>query len=121
MTGRSSLSISPARILWGDDGVARSADFDDVYASTEGAWQQAQHVFLSGNGLPQRWRQAHHFTILETGFGLGTNFLATWAAWREDPDRCRQLTFISIEKHPPCCRTCNERIKRRHIPGWRRP
>ncbi|MEK0418577.1 MAG: bifunctional tRNA (5-methylaminomethyl-2-thiouridine)(34)-methyltransferase MnmD/FAD-dependent [Pseudomonadota bacterium] len=101
MTGRSSLSISPARILWGDDGVARSADFDDVYASTEGAWQQAQHVFLSGNGLPQRWRQAHHFTILETGFGLGTNFLATWAAWREDPDRCRQLTFISIEKHPP--------------------
>lgn len=38
--------------------------------------------------------------ILETGFGLGNNFLATWAAWRDDPHRCERLVFISIEKHP---------------------
>ena len=37
--------------------------------------------------------------MLETGFGLGNNFLATWAAWRDDPQRCRQLHFISIEQH----------------------
>jgi tRNA 5-methylaminomethyl-2-thiouridine biosynthesis bifunctional protein len=38
--------------------------------------------------------------ILETGFGLGNNFLATWASWRQDPAACRHLVFISIEKHP---------------------
>ncbi|MBV5332835.1 bifunctional tRNA (5-methylaminomethyl-2-thiouridine)(34)-methyltransferase MnmD/FAD-dependent 5-carboxymethylaminomethyl-2-thiouridine(34) oxidoreductase MnmC, partial [bacterium] len=40
------------------------------------------------------------FTILETGFGLGLNFLATWAAWKSDPLRCARLHFISLEKHP---------------------
>ena len=32
---------------------------------------------------------------------LGNNFLATWAAWRSDPERCRRLHFISIESTPP--------------------
>jgi tRNA 5-methylaminomethyl-2-thiouridine biosynthesis bifunctional protein len=39
--------------------------------------------------------------VLETGFGLGNNFLATWSAWRDDPERCDRLWFISIDKHPP--------------------
>ena len=38
--------------------------------------------------------------VLETGFGLGNNFLATWEAWRQDPARCRRLVFVSVEKHP---------------------
>ncbi len=38
--------------------------------------------------------------MLETGFGMGINFLATWAAWRADPARCEHLHFVSIEKHP---------------------
>jgi len=37
---------------------------------------------------------------LETGFGLGTNFLATWQQWRDDGQRCRRLHFVSIERHP---------------------
>ena len=57
-------------------------------------------MFLAGNGLPARWRGRERFTILETGFGLGNNFLATWAAWRDDPARCERLFFVSIEKHP---------------------
>ncbi|MGN6281258.1 histidine kinase, partial [Frateuria sp.] len=40
------------------------------------------------------------FTVVETGFGLGGNFLATWAAWRADPNRCERLAYVSIEKHP---------------------
>ena len=67
--------------------------------STE-AWAQAQRVFVRGNGLPERWQHSQRFVILETGFGLGNPFLATWAAWRADPDRCDRLVFISIEKHP---------------------
>ena len=57
-------------------------------------------LFLSGNGLPARWQQRTRFVILETGFGLGNNFLTTWAAWRDDAQRCDRLVFISIEKHP---------------------
>ncbi|HEX5371757.1 MAG TPA: FAD-dependent 5-carboxymethylaminomethyl-2-thiouridine(34) oxidoreductase MnmC [Aquabacterium sp.] len=81
-------------------GVPYSPVFDDVYHSAAGAWAQARHVFLSGNGLPGRWQGRERFVILETGFGLGNNFLATWAAWRADPQRCTRLVFISIEKHP---------------------
>ncbi len=82
-------------------GVPRSAEYDDVYHPREGALEQAQAVFLAGNGLPGRWRGRARFTILETGFGLGNNFLATWAAWRSDPLRCDRLHFVSLEKHPP--------------------
>lgn len=93
--------MESACIQWGPDGVARSVTYGDVYASTQGAWGQAEHVFLQGNQLPERWSDQPTFAILETGFGLGTNFLATWKAWKADPHRCQRLTFISIEKHPP--------------------
>jgi tRNA 5-methylaminomethyl-2-thiouridine biosynthesis bifunctional protein len=89
-------------------GVPRSPRFDDVchprsvgtVQSCGGALEQARAVFLAGNGLPERWRGRARFTILETGFGLGNNFLATWAAWRNDPQRCERLHFVSLEKHP---------------------
>lgn len=82
------------------DGTPFSAQYDDVYHSTEGGLAQAQHVFLGGNGLPGEWQGKGAFTIVETGFGQGLNFLATWAAWRDDPQRCARLDFVSIEKHP---------------------
>lgn len=81
-------------------GVPYAPEFDDVYHSVAGAWAQARHVFMAGNGLPGRWQHRDRFVILETGFGLGNNFLATWAAWLKDPNRCHRLFFISIEKHP---------------------
>lgn len=82
------------------DGVPYAEAFGDVYHSADGGLEQARHVFLTGNGLPGRWREQDRFTILETGFGLGLNFLATWLAWREDPQRSRQLHYVAIEKHP---------------------
>jgi tRNA 5-methylaminomethyl-2-thiouridine biosynthesis bifunctional protein len=57
-------------------------------------------VFLGGNGLPQRWAGTRVFTVVETGFGLGLNFLETWQAWRADPARPQRLNFVSVEKHP---------------------
>lgn len=77
-----------------------ATDFQDVYHPPAGAWVQARQVFLEGNGLPGRWQSRDRFVILETGFGLGNNFLATWAAWRKDVTRCDRLFFVSIEKHP---------------------
>jgi tRNA 5-methylaminomethyl-2-thiouridine biosynthesis bifunctional protein len=85
----------------GHDGLAWAPGFQDVYHARDGAFAQARHVFLQGNGLPGRWQGRARFVILETGFGLGNNFLATWAAWRDDPQRCERLVFVSMEKHPP--------------------
>ena len=61
---------------------------------------QARQLFISGNQLPQRWQGRERFVILETGFGTGLNFLATWQAWRDDPERCRRLHFVCFEQHP---------------------
>lgn len=92
--------LQPARIDFIDSAAPRSLDYDDVYHPRAGAREQAQHVFLAGNGLPYRWAARPRFVVLETGFGLGHNFLATWAAWRDDPARCDRLWFVSVEKHP---------------------
>lgn len=96
-----SRPIVPARIEWADDGTPRAPDFGDVYHARIGARAQADHVFLAGNGLPARWAGRRDFTIAETGFGLGHNFLATWQAWRDDPARPQRLHLVSIEAHPP--------------------
>lgn len=74
--------------------------YGDVYHSADGALGQARHVFLHGTGLPARWAGRERFDILETGFGLGLNFLATWQAWRADTARPAQLSYVAVEKHP---------------------
>lgn len=93
--------IVPAQVLRDADGVPFAPAFGDVYHPRHGALAQARHVFLAGNGLPQRWAGRTRFVVLETGFGLGNNFLATWDAWRRDPQRSERLVFVSIEQHPP--------------------
>ncbi|MEO3714388.1 FAD-dependent 5-carboxymethylaminomethyl-2-thiouridine(34) oxidoreductase MnmC [Roseateles flavus] len=92
--------IRPAEVDFSDAAAPSAPGFGDVYHARAGAFAQAQHVFLGGNELPQRWQGRARFVILETGFGLGNNFLATWAAWRADPQRAERLVFISVEKHP---------------------
>ncbi len=94
------ICVTPARFERNSSGIAFSTQFGDVYHSSEGGLGQARHVFLLGNALPERWRGRDAFTILETGFGIGLNFLAAWQAWREDPRRSARLHFVSTEKHP---------------------
>jgi tRNA 5-methylaminomethyl-2-thiouridine biosynthesis bifunctional protein len=90
--------IRPAQIDF-RDGALYSTGFGDIYHSVDGALGEVRHVFLYGNDLPRRWGEATHFTIVETGFGCGLNFLATWDAFRQSGVRCR-LHFVSVEKHP---------------------
>ncbi len=93
--------VVPARWCFNEpDAPPFSLEYDDLYHPRCGAFVQARRVFVAGNGLPKRWQGRDRFVVLETGFGLGTNFLATWDAWRQDPLACRQLHFISIERHP---------------------
>ena len=97
-------AIIPAEIRFDDPdhaGAPFAPAFGDSYHTRAGAQGQAEHVFLGGNGLPGRWQQRERFTILETGFGLGHNFLATWAAWQADALRPRQLIYLAVDQHPP--------------------
>ncbi|CAN7548192.1 bifunctional tRNA (5-methylaminomethyl-2-thiouridine)(34)-methyltransferase MnmD/FAD-dependent 5-carboxymethylaminomethyl-2-thiouridine(34) oxidoreductase MnmC [Trinickia sp. LjRoot230] len=92
--------LAPATLAFRGDGTPYSPRYDDIYRSASGALAEARHVFVDGNRLVERWRGRRLFTVLETGFGIGTNFLATWAAWRADPAHAERLAFVSIEKHP---------------------
>ncbi len=92
--------VRPARLEFDADGVPFSADYGDVYHARAGALAQAAHVFLGGNGLPGRWRGRARFTVLELGFGLGNNFLATWDAWRRHAEPGARLHYVAIERHP---------------------
>ncbi|MSQ53401.1 MAG: bifunctional tRNA (5-methylaminomethyl-2-thiouridine)(34)-methyltransferase MnmD/FAD-dependent 5-carboxymethylaminomethyl-2-thiouridine(34) oxidoreductase MnmC [Betaproteobacteria bacterium] len=92
--------IEPAPLDFDAAGVPFSARYGDIYHSAESGPGQARHVFLGGNNLPMRWGGKNSFTILEAGFGLGLNFLATWQTWREDPRRCTRLHYAAVEKHP---------------------
>ncbi len=94
----------PECIEWLDDGTAGgnpfSPRFGDRYRSELGGLEQAREVFLKGCGLPAAWGRQPQWCILETGFGLGLNFLVTWAAWKADPQRPRLLHFVSTEAFP---------------------
>ena len=71
--------------------------FEDPYFSLEDGLSETEHVFLKGNGLPERFCDG--FRIAELGFGTGLNFLAAWAAWLA----CNQpgtLRFTSFELYP---------------------
>jgi len=87
-------------IDWLADGTPYSPRFGDRYHSENGGLDQAHRVFLHGCGLPQAWAGQTRWRILETGFGLGLNFLVTWASWRADPDRPALLHFASCEAFP---------------------
>ena len=100
MSNDHKITLEPAQLIIDDEGTPISETYGDIYHSAAGGDAQARHVFLAGNGLPARWQGRENFTILETGFGLGINFMATWLAWRNDSSRCATLQFISLEKHP---------------------
>ncbi len=99
MTARP-LTVPTATLQRTPGGTPFSEAFGDVYHSAAGGLAQSRHVFIAGNGLPERWQGRDSFVVLETGFGLGLNFLATWAAWKADDRRPRRLDFVSVESRP---------------------
>ena len=92
--------LVPAQLAFNDAGIPYAPTYDDIYHSDSGGLEQARRVFIAGNDVAAAWQGRDQFTILETGFGLGLNFLATWQAWRDDPLRCARLHFVSVENHP---------------------
>lgn len=84
------------KLEWkGDVPVARA--FDDPYFSLGDGLAETRHVFLAGNGLPERFQPGFH--IAELGFGTGLNVLAVWAAWLASGTN-GALRMTSFERFP---------------------
>lgn len=95
--------IDHAQLQWDEDGQPVSSTFGDVYFSRANGLEETRHVFLQHNQLNERWQQLNageHFTIAETGFGSGLNFLAAWQLWLTAAPADAQLHFVSVEKFP---------------------
>ncbi len=93
------FKLEQAKLHW-QGNIPFSTEFNDIYFSSEGGLEESRCVFLAGNGLPERWRHLTHFTIAETGFGTGLNFLVTLQDWAMSAPEDARLSFISVEKSP---------------------
>lgn len=92
------------RLNWRDQNPL-SEEYDDIYYSTEDGFSETTHVFINGNSLINRWKNlTSSFSIAETGFGTGLNFLTTWYYWSQylskNSDTNPWLHYVSIEKCP---------------------
>lgn len=94
------MSAMGELIDWLPDGTPYSPRYGDRYRSELGGLAQSREVFLHGCGLPAAWAGQPQWCILETGFGLGLNFLVTWQAWKADSQRPRMLHVVATEAHP---------------------
>lgn len=86
-----------AEVAWKDGGIPVSTLFDDPYFSLDNGLAETRHVFLAGNGLPERFRPG--FRVAELGFGTGLNMLAALIAWRQ-AGAAGTLHFTSFEAFP---------------------
>lgn len=94
--------MTPAQLDW-QTGVPRSEVFEDIYFSTQDGVAESQYIFLRHNELTNRWQalqDGQTFTIVETGFGSGLNFLLTAQKWLQTAPEKAVLHFLSFEKYP---------------------
>ena len=93
--------IKQAQIQWSKN-TPISTEFDDFYFSTDSGLEETRYVFIENSQLSQRWKSlsSNHFSICETGFGTGLNFLCAWQLWHECSHNDQHLHFISVEKFP---------------------
>ncbi|MEO1767181.1 bifunctional tRNA (5-methylaminomethyl-2-thiouridine)(34)-methyltransferase MnmD/FAD-dependent 5-carboxymethylaminomethyl-2-thiouridine(34) oxidoreductase MnmC [Thiobacter aerophilum] len=120
-------------------GAPFSPRFGDVYFSAEAGPEETEHVFLAGNDLASRFARlapGQTFTLGETGFGTGLNFLATWQLFQIAAPPGAQLDYFSVEGYPladeelaavtaawPAFASFGKQLAarwRRRVPGWNR-
>jgi tRNA U34 5-methylaminomethyl-2-thiouridine-forming methyltransferase MnmC len=82
---------------WREGGVPVSRRFDDPYFSLADGLAETRHVFLAGNGLPDRLCDG--FQVAELGFGTGLNMLALALAWA-GTGRAGRIRMTSFEAFP---------------------
>lgn len=106
MTNDSSREDAPQSaggIEWTEGNIPRSARFADTYYSRADGLAETRHVFLAGNDLATRFAATGSdgsFTIAETGFGTGLNFLAALELWQQIAPAGARLDYLSFEQFP---------------------
>lgn len=96
--------IQSATLSW-EKGIPCADDYGDVYFSKDNGLAESQYVFLQHNRLAERWstldpKLSGRFTLCESGFGTGLNFLLAWQLWQQSAPASWTLHYISSEKHP---------------------
>lgn len=103
---------SKTALIFQDNGAPYSKKFDDIYFDTKTGCEQSKNVFINSNNILERLKHNNSlFTIAETGFGTGLNFLLTLEAYKqslssnnveslETTAQIKKLHFISVEKFP---------------------
>jgi len=94
---------SKNKISFRADGSPFSEKFHDIYFDTESGFEQSEKVFIEGNNIQEQLQLAKEpFTIGETGFGTGLNFLLTLNLYQKlsTQQPLAPLIFISTEKYP---------------------
>lgn len=94
------MKLEEPKIVWGENNTPISIDYDDVYFNPVDGFKEAHHVFVQKNDLLTRFESSTDFTIAETGFGTGLNFLVTLELWLANNPNGR-LHYIAFEKYPP--------------------
>tara|TARA_R110000751_G_scaffold26092_3_gene70174 strand:+ start:11752 stop:13602 length:1851 start_codon:yes stop_codon:yes gene_type:complete len=93
--------LTPPEIDWREDGTPVARAHNDVYFTAGDGLAESRAVFLAGCGLPDAWQGRDVFTVAETGFGTGLNFLALWQMWETHrPSPTARLHFVSFEAFP---------------------
>lgn len=90
----------PSAELRLDGAVAFSERFADSYSQREDPLGESEHVFLRGNGLPERWNGVAQFSIGELGFGIGRNFLLTRDLFCRTASATARLHYVAFEGYP---------------------
>ena len=103
--------VKTATIQWRDN-APFCTEFDDVYYRSkqpfsEHGLKETDYLFIQQNQLPSRWQNLDNlpsenktFTIGETGFGTGLNFLTASDLWLKTAPNDWRLKFISTEIRP---------------------
>lgn len=87
-------------LTWRDGDMPYSTAFDDHFYCQSDGRLECGHVFLAGNGLPERWVRPGTFRIGELGFGTGLNACETWRHWKATRPADGRLHFVSFELFP---------------------
>jgi len=95
------MSFQHAQLEWHNN-QPYSSEYGDVYFSSDSGLDETEYVFLKHNQLATRWKTLtqDQFTIAETGFGTGLNFLCAWKLWQETAPANARLHYFSTEKFP---------------------
>ena len=107
-------SLPTAEINWqGNHPI--SSDYNDGYWAVGNVLAEKTHVFSGHHRLQEKAINSDYFTIVETGFGFGNNFLLSCQQWKASGSP-GILHYIGIEKAPPSRQDLKRYLRQLDLP-----